>query len=94
MLAYFVYQSPVEGTVKLSYKIVLLIRPTFVNCSCLLSLTLNDDRNSRVGRKSTVFSNKEKMFKLIVALQVFATKTATKDLYIFMCFYIYIYIVR
>lgn len=65
---------------------MLLSRPTFVNCSHLLSLKLSGDINSMAGQKNTVFSNKEKILRLIVALQMIATNIATKCLYIFMCF--------
>jgi len=88
MLAYFV-QSLVEGTVKLSYKIVLLSRPTFANCSYLLSLTLSDDRNSRVGQKNTVFSNKEKMFKFSGTAGVCHKNCNKKFVHIYVFIYIY-----
>jgi hypothetical protein len=59
--------------VKLSSRSMLASSLTLVNCSHILSLRLSHDINNIVGQKNTAFSNKEKILKLILTLQMIAT---------------------
>jgi PhoPQ-activated pathogenicity-related protein len=62
-------------------------RLTLVNCSHVLSLKLSGDINSMVGQMNMVFSNKEKILKLILTLQMIATNTAT-NVYTYLCVFV------